>query len=455
MIAMQLSEAAKVVGGALSGRDGDFSGVSTDTRSLTEHQLFFALRGPRFDGHDKLNEASAAGAAGAVVQQCNSDPSLSLIYTTDSRRSLGSLARSWRRRFQLPVLAITGSSGKTTVKEMLASIVRVRGTTLATQGNLNNDIGVPLTLFGLNSKHEFAVVEMGASQRGDIAWLSEVACPTVSLITMAAPAHLESFGDIETVARTKGEILSGLDPQGVAIINNEDPFAPMWVQMASGRQVITFGEGGIVEASAVADDGAHISFRLSTDIGAADVSIAHRGRHNVSNALAAAAAARAVDFDLESIRLGLEQVGPIPRRLQVQRGIDGVRLIDDSYNANPASLQAAINVLADEFGEKWLVLGDMAELGGESEAYHRAAGIAASRARVDRLYTIGDLAKFAAFEFGNAATHVRDQASLINELVEAIRVANFDRLTILIKGSRTMALEEVVDALAEPGDPLC
>lgn len=327
--------------------------------------------------------------------------------------------------------------------------------TLATQGNLNNDIGVPLTLFGLNPTHEFAVVEMGASQPGDIAWLSEIAEPTVSLITMAAPAHLEGFGDLETVARTKGEILSGLDSQGVAVINCEDPFASMWVGMASGREVITFGEGGTIEASDVVDDGGHISFLLRTDIGTANITIAHRGRHNINNALAATAAARAVNFDLDSIRSGLEKAGPVPGRLQVQPGVDGVRLIDDSYNANPTSLQAAVNVLADELGEKWLVLGDMAELGAASETYHRAVGMVASRARIDRLFTIGDLARLAAFEFNNPATHVRDKGALIDELLEAIREASFDRLTILIKGSRTMGLEKVVRALAEPGGSQC
>ena len=454
MIAMQLSEAAQAVNGELTGRDGKFTGVSTDTRSLVDRQLFFALHGPNFDAHDKLNEAAAAGAAGAVVERASNLP-LSLIQTSDSRRSLGCLAGVWRHRFQIPVLAVTGSSGKTTVKEMLASIMRVRGETLATKGNLNNDIGLPLTLFGLSAKHDFAVVEMGANQPGDIAWLSEIARPTVSVITLVAPAHLQGFGDLETVARTKGEIFSGLDPKGVAVINCQDQFAPMWIEMAADRRVITFGKGGMIEGDAVIDDGERTSFRLYTDIGDVDATIAYRGRHNVDNALAAIAVARAIDSDLDTIRMGLESASPVPGRLQLRRGISGVRLIDDSYNANPTSLQAALDVLALEPGEKWLVLGDMAELGDESETYHREAGAAALRAGVDKLFAIGELAHFAAAAFDKPAKQFRDRDLLIKALIEALHHSDGADVALLIKGSRVMALDEVADALIRQGDAPC
>ncbi len=454
MIAMQLSEAATAVNGELTGSDGPFAGVSTDTRTLTDRQLFFALRGPHFDAHDMLNEAQAAGAAGAVVERDIKLP-LSLIRTSDARRSLGDLARSWRRRFQIPVFAVTGSSGKTTVKGMLASIMQVRGETLATEGNLNNDIGLPLTLFALSGKHDFAVVEMGANQVGDIAWLSEIAHPTVGVITLVAPAHLEGFGNLETIARTKGEIFSGLDANGVAVINCRDQFASMWMEMAADRRVITFGDGGMIECDAITDDGRCTSFRLHTDIGEVDVRIAYRGRHNVDNALAAAAAARAIDSDLDTIRIGLESASPVPGRLQLRRGIGGVRLIDDSHNANPASLQAALNVLASEPGEKWLVLGDMAELGDESETYHREAGAAALHAGVDKLFTLGESAQFAIHAFGKPAERFRERGELIDALTEVLRLGERENIAILIKGSRVMALDKVADALAERGTSPC
>ena len=454
MIAMQLSEAANAVEGELTGSDGTFIGISTDTRSLVDNQLFFALRGPRFDAHEKIDEAAVAGAAGAVVERACQVP-MSLIHTSDSRRSLGCLARNWRTRFQVPVLAVTGSSGKTTVKEMLASILRVRGKTLATKGNLNNDIGLPLTLFGLSGEHDFAVIEMGANQPGDIAWLSEIARPTVGVITLVAPAHLEGFGDLETVARAKGEILSGLDPDGIAVINYRDQFAQMWFEMAADRRVITFGEGGMIHGDATIDEGQRTSFRLHTDIGDVDATIAYRGRHNVDNALAAAAVARAVDSDLESIRIGLERASPVPGRLQLRRGIGGVRLIDDSYNANPVSLQAALDVLAEEAGEKWLVLGDMAELGDESESYHREAGRAALRAGVDKLFAIGEWAQFAVHEFDKPAKHLRDRDALVEVLTQAVRQAAAPNITILIKGSRVMALDELADALTDRGEAPC
>ena len=454
MIAMQLSEAANALEGELTGSDGTFIGVSTDTRSLVDSQLFFALRGPRFDAHDKLDKAAATGAVGAVVERACQVP-MSLIHVSDSRRALGCLARNWRTRFQIPVLAVTGSSGKTTVKEMLASILRVRGKTLATQGNLNNDIGLPLTLFGLSGEHDFAVIEMGANQLGDIAWLSEIARPTVGVITLVAPAHLEGFGDLETVARAKGEILSGLPADGVAVINHRDQFAPMWFEMAADRRVITFGQGGMIHGDAIFDDGQRCSFRLHTDIGDVDATIAYRGRHNVDNALAAAAVARAIDSDLESIRIGLERASPVPGRLQLRRGIGGVRLIDDSYNANPVSLQAALDVLAEEAGEKWLVLGDMAELGDESESYHREAGRAALRAGVDKLFAIGEWTQFAVHEFDKPAKHVRDRDALVDVLTQAVRQAAAPNITILVKGSRVMALDELADALTDRGEALC
>ena len=454
MIAMQLSEAANAIDGELIGSDRGFEGVSTDTRSLTPNQLFFALRGPRFDAHDKLDDAANAGAAGAVVEHVE-NIGLGLIHTSDCRRSLGRLARNWRSRFEIPLLAVTGSSGKTTVKQMLAAILQVQGEVLATRGNLNNDIGLPLTLFELRAEHDFAVIEMGANRPGDIAWLGEISGPLVAVITLVAPSHLEGFGSIEAIARAKGEIISALGGDGFVVINCEDPYASLWTEMAGERRIVTFGRGGMITAKAVTVGADKTSFVLRTDIGETLIKFAFKGRHNVQNALAAAAAARAVDVTLASIRAGLERAVPVRGRLQLRHGPGGARLLDDSYNANPASLQAALDVLSNERGHKWLVLGDMAELGDDSENYHREAARAASRAGVQRLFTVGALAKAAALEFDVGAEHFSDLDSLTASLPRALTRSRESDIAIPIKGSRVMALDKVADILAESEQVKC
>jgi len=453
MISLGLGDAARILGGTLHGADARFAGVGTDTRTLRPGELFFALSGPRFDAHEKLDDAVSAGAAGAVVRE-RRVAALAQIVVSDPRRELGTLAREWRLRFPIPVIGVTGSAGKTTAKEMIGTILATRRRTLVTHGNLNNDIGVPLTLFRLAPEHEAAVIEMGANRAGDIALLGDIARPDVGLVTLCAPAHLEGFGDVDTVARTKGEIYTCLPDDGVAIINQADTYAGLWREMAAPRRVLSFGAGGDVCARDVVTGAGPTRFRLCTPAGARAVTISHRGRHNVDNALAAAAAALAVGVDLDDIVAGLAAAAPVAGRLVVHEIGARLTLIDDSYNANPAALAAAIAVLAEYAGAKWLVLGDMGELGAAAERYHAEAGAAARAAGVERLFGLGALAGHAVRAFGPAGAHFDDIASLIDALHEAVAAASTG-VTLLVKGSRSMGLERVVADLTSAEGASC
>jgi UDP-N-acetylmuramoyl-tripeptide--D-alanyl-D-alanine ligase len=454
MISLRLSDAAAVLEAELSGADLGFTGVSTDTRTLTAGQLFFALRGPNFDAHDKLDEAQAAGAVAAVVERVM-PARLPQLMVRDTRHALGVLARAWRQRFSLPVLAVTGSVGKTTVKEMLAACMGTQGPVLATRGNLNNDIGLPLTLFQLDTSHRAAVLEMGANHAGDIALLADIARPQVGVITLCAPSHLKGFGSIEGVARTKGELFAGLPADGIAILNNEDAQAPLWRTLAGARRVVSFGMGGDVSAKDIRVESEGSVFRLCTPAGDIEVRLKQRGLHNVRNALAAAAAAQAVGVSLSDIQRGLAETGMVSGRLQYRAGVDGCRIIDDSYNASPASVAAALAVLATEPAPRWLVFGDMRELGPDAAEYHREVGAQAERAGVSMLFTYGSLACHAAERFSGAITHGIDHESLLAGLRAALSDRAAPRPTILIKGSRAMALDKVANALAARSDVAC
>jgi UDP-N-acetylmuramoyl-tripeptide--D-alanyl-D-alanine ligase len=450
MIALGLAAAATLLGGRLLGADTEFRGVSTDTRTLSRGQLFVALRGPRFDAHDKLGDAAAGGAAGAVVSHVV-PTALPQIVVADPRRALGELARAWRARFALPVLAVTGSAGKTTVKEMLASIMRTQGRVLATRGNLNNDIGVPLTLFELGGEHRSAVLEMGANRAGDIAWLVDIAQPSVGMVTLCAPAHLAGFGSVEGVARAKGEMFAHLPPDAIAVINAGDAYANLWRELAAPRRVVSFGATGAVRAANLSEDATGSSFDLCHADERVRVRLTQPGLHNVYNACAAAAAAIACAVPLAAIQAGLTHAPGVAGRLQSRRGHAGCVLLDDTYNANPASLAAALAVLGARPAPRWLVLGDMAELGADAVAYHREAGATADAAGVERLFTLGDLARSALDTFTrerrHCATHEEAVAAVRAELIGAALPP-----TILIKGSRVMALDRVADALAVRSD---
>lgn len=446
MSGMRLSETARVLAARHVGADAVFRSVAIDSRTLEAGALFVALRGPRFDGHEYVAAAGARGAVGAMVARAL-DVDLPQLVVRDTRTALGALAAHHRSTLDIPVVAVTGSNGKTTVKEMLGAILGVRGPVLVTRGNLNNDLGVPLTLLRIEGHHRGAVVEMGANHAGEIAALSRMAAPTVALITNAGPAHLEGFGSLEGVARAKGEIFEGLPAHGTAVINADDAYAAFWRKLAGrARTTLAFGlEGGAdvhADAVTVLPDGSS-SFTLVTPQGAVPVTLPLPGRHNVVNALAAAAAALAAGADLEALRAGLGAVRAAPGRLQMRPARAGARILDDTYNANPASLAAALETLGGLPGSHWLVLGDMGELGPEGEALHAQAGRQARAAGVERLYTVGELSRSAARAFGAGAQHFPDAGALAEALAAALR----PEVTVLVKGSRFMAMERVVGAL--------
>jgi UDP-N-acetylmuramoyl-tripeptide--D-alanyl-D-alanine ligase len=370
-----------------------------------------------------------------------------LLQVADTRLALGELARQWRSRFSIPVVGVTGSNGKTTVKEMLAAILAGQGPVLATQGNLNNDIGVPLTLARLAAEHRSAVIEMGANHSGEIAYLARLVRPTVGIVTNAGPAHLEGFGSLEAVARAKGELFAALSETAVAVINADDRFAPLWQELAQGRPVLSFGleAAADVTATYMPTQGG-MQLQLSTPRGSIEVHLPLLGRHNVINALGAAAAALAAGADLVQIRAGLEGLASVSGRLQCKRRTDGGLVIDDTYNANPASLHAAIDVLREFPGERWLVFGDMGELGDDTAALHAEVGAYASAAGIERLFTLGDLARRAAFAFGDRAQAFSD----FEQLVSAVRGGLRANVSLLVKGSRRMGMERVVQALVDP-----
>jgi UDP-N-acetylmuramoyl-tripeptide--D-alanyl-D-alanine ligase len=421
-----------------------FSGVSTDTRELQAGQLFVALSGPSFDGHDFVAQARQKGAVGAVVSRALSEEGMvdfPQILVVDTQRAFAQLAGNWRAQFSIPVVGITGSNGKTTVKEMLAAILSQQGAVLATQANFNNEVGVPRTLLQITGQHIAAVIEEGASHPGDIAYLTEFVQPTVALVTNAAGAHLEGFGSLEAVAKTKGEIFEELSATGVAVINADDGYADLWRSQAGDRRVVSFGMATVADVRGTMQvDG---RLQIATAAGEIIVHMSLEGRHNAMNALAATAAALAAGANLAEVKAGLESVVAVPGRLQRKSAIKGAQLLDDTYNANPASLSVALDVLAACPPDRYLALGDMAELGNESADLHEQAGRQARAKGVQRLYAVGEYARFAAVAFGDQGQHFPAQEQLISQLKADLN----ERVTLLIKGSRSSHMERVVAAL--------
>jgi UDP-N-acetylmuramoyl-tripeptide--D-alanyl-D-alanine ligase len=445
---LRLSEAAVATGGRVVGADAAFDAVSTDSRAIQAGDLFVALRVERFDGHDFVADCLQRGAVAAMVdERWQAGQAGPLLVVEDTRLALGTLAAYWRGKFPLPMAAITGSNGKTTVKEMLASILRANSAddaVLATQGNLNNDIGLPITLFKLRAAHRYAVIEMGMNNPGEISYLTRLAKPGVALINNALPAHLEGLGSVEAVAHAKGEIFEGLAADGTAIINIDDPFAPLWQQLASPRKMLTFGLEHAADVSAdyrLHADSCEIT--LKTPQGEAAVRLPAPGVHNVRNALAASAAATAMGVPLRAIVSGLQQYSGVKGRLQRKAGIHGSTVIDDTYNANPASMRAAIDVLAACPGKRVLVLGDMGELGETAADMHREIGAYAKRAQLERLLVLGELSKEMAAGFGAGAQHFESPEALSAELNKQLTADT----TVLVKGSRFMRMERVVALL--------
>jgi UDP-N-acetylmuramoyl-tripeptide--D-alanyl-D-alanine ligase len=449
MSMMRLSEAARAIPAELRGEDRVFEAVSTDTRALVPQALFVALKGDRFDGHDFLSQAAQKQVAGALVHDAKKLPvGLPALVAEDTRLALGRLAAYWRRKFSAPLVALTGSNGKTTVKEMLASILRAASAddaVLATRGNLNNDIGVPLTLLELRPGHRYAVVEMGMNHAGEIRYLTRLAAPDVALINNAGPAHLEFFGSVEAIARAKGEIFEGLQPGGTAVINADDRHAGLWRALAGDRRIVEFS---IERPAAVS---ARYALRyleseivVSTPHGEAQAVLKAPGLHNVRNALAASAAAAALEVPAPAIARGLAGYAGIKGRLQTRAALRGATLIDDTYNANPESVRAAIAVLARAPGGKLLVLGDMGELGAGAAQMHADIGRLARESGVERLLALGELGTHAARAFGAGGQHF----ARIEELLAEAENALVPGLTVLVKGSRFMQMERVVKALA-------
>ncbi len=443
MMQMQLAMAAEILQARMLGTDVAFQGVSTDTRSLQPGNLFIALRGPNFNGDQFVAQAQERGAAAAVVGS-EVKAELPLLQVTDTRIALGQLAAHWRRQFSIPLVGITGSNGKTTVKEMLAAILSQGGQPLVTRGNFNNDIGMPLTLCRLGNEHDTAVIEMGANHLGEIAYLADIAQPTVGVVNNAGPAHLEGFGSLLGVAQGKGEMFSHLPMDATAIINAEDRYAPLWRELAGDRKQLTFALDTSADVMAHwQGDECGSALLLKTPAGEMEVNLALPGRHNVMNALAATAAALAMGADLARVRQGLEALRPVGGRLQMLHLADGSRVLDDTYNANPASLRAGLEVLSRCSGSRWLVLGDMGELGEKGALMHQQMAKLAREAGIDRLFLLGELAATAAPVFGEGAT----VCASMEDLMAALQQQWSAEVVVLVKGSRRMAMERVIQGL--------
>lgn len=454
-VILDLAEIAAAVGGTVHGGPANVAGVSTDSRAVAPGQLFVALKGERFDAHDFIAQVAAQGAAAALVAEDQlakaraAAPALPLVACADTRHGLGRLAAHWRAKFAIPVIALTGSNGKTTTKEMIASILAVAfgaEAVLATRGNFNNDIGLPLTLLGLTAAHKVAVIEMGMNHPGEIAYLTGLTRPTVALVTNAQRAHLEGMGTLDEVAREKGSIYAGLDAKGVAVVNADDEFAGYWQGLNCGRTVRTFGfaEGASV-CGAVRTHGLDLELDFACAEGSATVRLAVPGRHNAANALAAAAATLAAGIPLAQVAEGLARFTGVAGRLQRRAGKKGAQLLDDTYNANPDSVRAGIDVLAATVGRKVMVLGAMGEIGEMSGQFHDEVGGYAKSQGVDRLYTLGDLAEVATRNFGEGAQHFGSPEALAQALIPELG----PDVTVLIKGSRFMKMERVVALLAD------
>ena len=449
MIKMSFSELAAILNAAPLTEDGQFVGVSTDTRTLAPGHLFVALRGEQYDAHDFVAEAAKKRASAALVNH-PVDVAIPQIVVSDTLAALGKLSANWRQRFSIPFIGITGSNGKTTLKNMTAAILRAAcgndNAVLATEGNLNNNIGLPLTLLRLSETHRYAVIEMGMNHFGEIAYLTELTEPSIAIITNAAECHLEGVKSVAGVAQAKGEIFQGLTADGIAILNRDDDFFDYWRQQIGQRPYLTFGLKHPADISAVASEN---SLTLKTPAGHIDLVLPLPGSHNIMNALAATAGAIALNIDLTAIKKGLEAVTPTPGRMKQYFLDNGLQIIDDTYNANPFSLQAAVNTLTTFHGKKIVVLGDMGELGPDAEQIHFKAGLKIREANIDYLFTLGHLSAATSKAFGENAHHFNHYEKLIIALQPFLT----KEVTVLVKGSRSMKMENIIAAIV-PQDQL-
>jgi UDP-N-acetylmuramoyl-tripeptide--D-alanyl-D-alanine ligase len=441
MIQLNLSDLAGVLNCETPASDVLVDNIVTDSRKVHYGSLFAALPGSQVDGHDFASTAVEMGAVALLVSR-RLDLDVPQLVVKDVLPALGRLARLVRDRVNPRVIGITGSNGKTTVKEMLSSILRLQGKVLATRGNYNNELGVPLSLFELEADHRYAVLELGANKAGDIAYLTGIARPDVGLITNVGPAHLLGFGDEKGVAQAKGEIYAGLPESGWAIINGDESWSSDWRKTSTAGHTLTFGTKAGNDVRLEKKDG---QARIVAPQGSFDLELPLPGEHNLLNATAAAAAAIALDISLDVIQSGLEAVKPVPGRLNLLPTASGCTVIDDTYNANPASLYSALQVLANLQGKGWLVLGDMKELGSGSRKLHLEVGDAARSLGVSRVFATGEMSKSTVDAFGEGATHFEDREALIEALIPELRPG----INCLVKGSRSMGMEVVVEAIRQ------
>ena len=438
-----LASAADVMQGVLHGNDAPYAGISTDTRTVQTGELFFAISGPNFDGAEFVAQAAAKGAVGAVVAG-EADGDIAQITVDDTRLALGRLGSAWRQQQNATVVGITGSNGKTTLKEMIAACLAESAPTLATAGNLNNDIGMPLMLLRIDAAHRYAVIEMGANHGGEIEYLTKLALPDVVVITNAGPSHLEGFGSLQGVAHGKGEILQCSKRPQCAVLNADDDYFDYWRELVDDVPVLSFGLDGDadVKASNIETDKTSTSFSLAISGEQLEVRLPLAGIHNVRNACAAAAVAHALDIPLAKIKTGLESISPVSGRLQPTAGLNGATLFDDSYNANPVSVMAAGEFVAALDGSNWMVLGDMGELGDEASLLHRQMGEALRDIGIDRVFAVGELSKATIDGFGAGGTWFAS----MEDLVAGITTDLHANVNLLVKGSRSARMERAVDA---------
>ncbi|REL31900.1 UDP-N-acetylmuramoyl-tripeptide--D-alanyl-D-alanine ligase [Thalassotalea euphylliae] len=463
MIPLTLSEIANATGGKLIGADITISAISTDSRALAAEQVFLALKGPNFDGHKFVSQVAELGGLAVIVDH-QVETRLPQVVVADTRIALGKIGAYVKAQTAPKTVGITGSSGKTTVKEMVAAILSRLGNVLATSGNFNNDIGVPLTLLRLGHEHDFAVIEMGANHIGEIAYTTNLVKPDVAIINNIAAAHLEGFGDLCGVARAKGEIFEGIPEGGVAVYNQDSKWADKWKWRLTDKKVRRFsckesadekGDNEIIKAEQAADcysanvtldDNGCANFKLHTHIGSTYIELTIPGKHNVCNAVAAAAIAIECGASLDDIKLGLAEMSPVKGRLNLYQLDDNCKLIDDTYNANVESIKAATELLASYPGYRVLILGDMAELGSDARSYHQEVGEHAKTQGIDTLLTLGVLSQSTADAFGDNGQHFSSKEQLLTSLKQ--QLANEERaISILVKGSRSAHMEHVVNEI--------
>lgn len=449
MIRLACSEIATMLGARMLGSEQVISSVSTDSRSISAGELFIALKGPNFDGAAFVADVKAKGAVAVVLEQPVSEDITQLI-VPDTRVALGQLGAALKARLAPKTVAVTGSAGKTTVKEMIAAILARLGPVLATQGNFNNDIGVPLTLLRLTAEHRYAVLELGANHQGEIAYTTSLAKPDVAIITNVAPSHLEGFGDVYGVARAKGEIFNGLAGNGLAIVPADSEYRDYWLRRLTDMSVQQFSANQSADYSArdiVLDAQGCAGFVLQSPSGNVNVNLTIPGKHNVANALAAAAACVAVGASLQDVAQGLAQMQAVKGRTNIKQLSNKLRLIDDTYNANVESVKAAIDLLASYSGYRVLILGDMAELGADARLYHEEIGLYAKNAGINLLFTLGVLSQSASDLFNGQGAHFSSRQALLQRLMPIV----FEQpaVTLLVKGSRSAKMELVVQDLLE------